>query len=107
MESNICWGILEGTYKGLLLSDPPIDATQMVQMPVGAQFVLVFPSDATPVRKKGLKKVFIGYLRLEVDDFYYTEIALTDVDIECNYSCWELMSCTKLQQRCSKAISER
>ncbi len=43
---------------------------------------MVFPSDAKPVLKKYSKKVFTGYLRLEEDDFYYTEIALTDVCVE-------------------------
>ncbi len=54
----------------------------MVQTPVGAQFVLVFPSNAKPVPMKYSKKVFTGYLRLEEDDFCNTEFARTDVCVE-------------------------
>ncbi len=53
----------------------------MVQMPVGAHFVLVLLNDAKPILEECPKKGFIVYLRLEQEDFYYTEIDLTDVHV--------------------------
>ncbi len=53
----------------------------MAQTPVGAHFVLVFLNDTKPILKEGPKKIIIGYMRLEQDDFYYTEIALTYVNV--------------------------
>ncbi len=88
----------------VLSIDPHIVVMLMVQTADGAHFMLVFSSDAKPVLKKCLKKVFIGYLRLEVDNFYYTKIALTYVDVDRNYSCWEVVSCAKLQE-CVRKLS--